>query len=103
MLAAEQMGHIVRNAARAIRKYQEQLPEYSDTMLNLSNVVEELEIVGALASKLSITIKTHPKETVEHKKIRNDEMDQLSKASTNAGSTVRDYLLAVADAEKAKQ
>lgn len=102
ILATDQYGHIVRNGATAIRKYSKTVPEDDFSKLNLDDVCEELDIVAAMAAKLWYTIKTHPKDSADHTKVRNEGLVELMKMSSNAGASVREYLLAVADAEKVK-
>lgn len=101
LILTDQYGHIVRNGAAAIKKFADTIPNEDPTKLDLLNVVEELEIVAAMGAKLWYVIKTHPKkDDTDQKKIRDDGLSELMKMSQNAGAAVREYLLAVADAEK---
>lgn len=102
LLATDQYGHIVRKGATEVKKYADTISDEEPTKLDLLNVVEELEVVAAMAAKLWMVIKTHPKLNKEHKKMRDDGLAELMKMSINAGAAVREYLLAVADAEKAQ-
>lgn len=98
MLFAQQFGVIVSRAVNQINKYAETQAD----PLHLKNIAEEMDTLGALAIKLSVTIKTHPREIAEHKKARNEGFAEVMKQSQNTGAAVREYHLAVADAESEK-